>query len=102
MKRQAESYFKEAGWLNKNYKPKYEEYMEVALTTSGYELLSTISFICMGDIATKEVFDWLSDCPKILKASSIICRALTRYICALSLLIQKRQCIYILLFFLLL
>uniref|UniRef100_A0A0A0L337 Terpene synthase N-terminal domain-containing protein n=1 Tax=Cucumis sativus TaxID=3659 RepID=A0A0A0L337_CUCSA len=77
MKRQAESYFKEAGWLNKNYKPKYEEYMEVALTTSGYELLSTISFIGMGDIATKEVFDWLSDCPKILKASSIICRALT-------------------------
>ncbi|NP_001315388.1 (+)-gamma-cadinene synthase-like [Cucumis melo] len=74
MKRQAESYFKEAEWLNKNYKPKYEEYMEVALASSGYELLSTISFVCMGDIATKEIFDWLFDCPKILKASTTISR----------------------------
>ncbi|KAE8650158.1 hypothetical protein Csa_009547 [Cucumis sativus] len=74
MKRQAESYFKEAEWLNKNYKPKYGEYMEVALASSGYELLSTISFVCMGDIATKEVFEWLFDCPKILKASTTISR----------------------------
>uniref|UniRef100_A0A1S3BTM3 Terpene synthase metal-binding domain-containing protein n=1 Tax=Cucumis melo TaxID=3656 RepID=A0A1S3BTM3_CUCME len=48
--------------------------MEVALASSGYELLSTISFVCMGDIATKEVFDWLFDCPKILKASTTISR----------------------------
>ncbi|XP_038905757.1 (+)-gamma-cadinene synthase-like [Benincasa hispida] len=74
MKRQAESYYKEAEWLNKKYKPKFEEYMEVALVSSGYGLLTTISFACMGDIATKEVFDWLSECPKILEASTIISR----------------------------
>ncbi|CAK9321896.1 unnamed protein product [Citrullus colocynthis] len=70
----AESYLKEAEWLNKKYKPKFEEYMEVALDSTAYALLPTISFVCMGDIATKAVFDWLSDKPKILKASCIICR----------------------------
>uniref|UniRef100_A0A9I9DCV8 Terpene synthase metal-binding domain-containing protein n=1 Tax=Cucumis melo TaxID=3656 RepID=A0A9I9DCV8_CUCME len=48
--------------------------MEVALASSGYELLSTISFVWMGDIATKEIFDWLFYCPKILKASTTIGR----------------------------
>lgn len=74
MKKQVESYFKEAEWLNKKYKPKFEEYMEVALVSSGYQLLATISYVGMGDIATKEVFDWLSGWPQIIEASTIISR----------------------------
>ncbi|XP_038903601.1 (+)-gamma-cadinene synthase-like [Benincasa hispida] len=74
MKRQAESYFKEAEWLNKKHKPNFEAYMEVASVSSGYALLATISFACMGDVATQEVFDWVFECPKILEASTIIAR----------------------------
>lgn len=76
----AESYLKEAEWLNKKYRPKFEEYMELALDSAAFALLSTISFVCMGDIATKEVFDWLSDKPKILKASCIICRLMDDFV----------------------
>ncbi|KAF3455997.1 hypothetical protein FNV43_RR00640 [Rhamnella rubrinervis] len=36
--------------------------------------LTTTSFLGMGDIATKEVFHWVSNGPRIVKASSTICR----------------------------
>ncbi|XP_022142732.1 (+)-gamma-cadinene synthase-like [Momordica charantia] len=74
MKRLAESYFKEAEWLSKRYRPNFDEYMEVALDSSGYAVLATISFVGMGDIATREVFDWLSKHPKIIEASTMISR----------------------------
>lgn len=74
MKKLAESYFKEAKWLNKKYKPNFKEYMDLALSTTGYPMLITISFLGMGDIVTNEVLEWLSKGPQIIKASTIICR----------------------------
>ncbi|WRX28423.1 Terpene synthase [Theobroma cacao] len=36
--------------------------------------LSTASFVGMGDIVTKDAFDWILSNPKMITASSIICR----------------------------
>lgn len=54
MKKLAESYFEEAKWLNKNYKPTFKEYMELSLKTTAYSLLTSISLLGMGDMVTNE------------------------------------------------
>ncbi|KAL3503370.1 hypothetical protein ACH5RR_037819 [Cinchona calisaya] len=74
MKLLARAYFVEAKWLHEGYTPTIEEYMQNGLITCGYTTLTIISFLGMGDIVTKEDFDWASNDPEILKAASIICR----------------------------
>ncbi|KAM3696452.1 hypothetical protein ACJW31_06G039500 [Castanea mollissima] len=74
MKRLVRAYFDEAKWFYQNYIPTMEEYMHVALKSSGYPMLTAISFLGMGDIVTKEAFDWIFSNPKIIKASSVVCR----------------------------
>ncbi|KAL9263091.1 Germacrene D synthase-like protein, partial [Drosera capensis] len=54
--------------------PTYEEYMKIALVTSGYPMLIITSLVGMGDGVTKEDFDWLLGGPKIVEAASIITR----------------------------
>ena len=49
-----------------------EEYMRVALKSSDLPMLTTISFLGMSDIFTKETFDWTFNNPKIITASSVI------------------------------
>ena len=48
--------------------------MHVALESSGVPILAITSFLGMGDIVTKEAFDWAFSNPKIITASSIIGR----------------------------
>ncbi|CAL1385351.1 unnamed protein product [Linum trigynum] len=67
------AYLTEAKWRDADYFPNLEEYMEVALVTSCYPLLATVSFVGMAG-ATEEAFEWLSRDPNGLKASSTICR----------------------------
>ena len=74
MKKLVQAYFEEAKWLNEKYTPTMEEYMRNALISCGYPALTTISFVCMGDIVTKEAFEWVLKEPKILRGASIICR----------------------------
>ena len=74
MKQLAKAYFVEAKWFNENYVPTVEEYMETAMVSSGYCLLTVTSFLGLGDIATEEAFEWASTYPKIVRASSVICR----------------------------
>ncbi|XP_050288805.1 sesquiterpene synthase 2-like [Quercus robur] len=74
MKLLVRAYFDEAKWFHQNYIPTMEEYMHIALKTSGYPMLTAISFLGMGDIVTKEAFDWIFSNPKIITASSIIGR----------------------------
>ncbi|XP_044496800.1 (-)-germacrene D synthase-like [Mangifera indica] len=76
MKSIVRNYHTEAKWCNENYVPTLDEYMSVALVTSGYQLLATTSFVEMGDVATKEAFEWLFSYPKVLKAALIISRLL--------------------------
>ncbi|KAJ1441934.1 Terpenoid cyclases/protein prenyltransferase alpha-alpha toroid [Sesbania bispinosa] len=74
MIRLSQSYFAEAKWFNRNYIPTVEEYMGVALVSSGYHMLAVTSFIGMGSIATEKAFQWLTNNPKIVTASTIISR----------------------------
>ncbi|KAJ7981655.1 Terpene synthase [Quillaja saponaria] len=73
-KRIVGAYFKEAEWCNKGYVPTYEEYMKVAGITGSNEVFLGLSFIGMGNIANKEIFDWLLSHPKSVRASNIIGR----------------------------
>ncbi|XP_061375423.1 probable terpene synthase 2 [Gastrolobium bilobum] len=74
VKRLAKVYFVEAKWLNNNYTPTMEEYMDKALLSCGYHCLTAAAFIGVGCIATEEAFKWLTNDPKIVTASEVICR----------------------------
>ncbi|ONI13042.1 hypothetical protein PRUPE_4G199500 [Prunus persica] len=70
----AKAYFDEAKWFHEGCIPSMEGYMRVAATSSGIFGVSTTSLVGMGDIVTKESFEWLFNDPKILRASNIIVR----------------------------
>ncbi|XP_027192027.1 (-)-germacrene D synthase-like isoform X2 [Cicer arietinum] len=72
--RLVQSYFTEAKWFNSKYIPTVEEYVANGIVTSVNYLLTAISFIGMGSIATQETFRWLTNRPKIVSASCIIGR----------------------------
>ncbi|KAL9431876.1 hypothetical protein AB3S75_026974 [Citrus x aurantiifolia] len=74
MKNQVKHYFFEAKWYHQNYVPTVDEYMTVALISSGHPNLSTISFVGMGDIVTKESFEWLFSNPRSIRASCAVGR----------------------------
>ena len=65
----------EARWLRDRYVPTLEEYLDVTLVSSGYYMLTTVSFMGMKDNnITNNVFQWVLEDPKIVRASTIICR----------------------------
>ncbi|XP_039012386.1 (+)-delta-cadinene synthase isozyme A-like [Hibiscus syriacus] len=74
MIRLAQAYLLEAKWTHLNYKPTFEEFRDNALPTSGYAMLAITAFVGMGDVITPETFKWAANDPKIIKASTIICR----------------------------
>ncbi|KAF7822839.1 (-)-germacrene D synthase-like isoform X2 [Senna tora] len=74
LKRLVQAYFEEAKWLNSNYTPTFEEYMDIAQISSAYRMLTATSFIGMGSIANEEAFQWVANDPKIIRASTLICR----------------------------
>ncbi|KAI3456992.1 hypothetical protein Pfo_013655 [Paulownia fortunei] len=74
MKKLVRAYFEEAKWLYSKYMPMMEEYMKVALISGAYMMLSTTSLVGMGNLVTKEDFDWVSSEPVIVRAASTICR----------------------------
>ncbi|KAH9743793.1 alpha-humulene/(-)-(E)-beta-caryophyllene synthase [Citrus sinensis] len=74
MKNLVKHYLFEAKWCHQNYVPTVDEYMAVALITSASLMLSTISFVGMGDIVTKESFEWLFSNPRSIRASSVVNR----------------------------
>ncbi|KAK9041689.1 hypothetical protein V6N11_016779 [Hibiscus sabdariffa] len=74
MKRQSQVYYVEAKWFHENYIPTMEEYMSIALMSCAYPNLTIASLVGMEDNITKETFVWAFNVPKILKASSTICR----------------------------
>ncbi|KAK1440628.1 hypothetical protein QVD17_06457 [Tagetes erecta] len=67
-------YMIEAKWLNEGYVPTLEEHESVAFITGGYKMLTTSSFISMGEMVTEEAFKWVVSFPPLVKAASIICR----------------------------
>ncbi|XWS09880.1 hypothetical protein CRYUN_Cryun39dG0027600 [Craigia yunnanensis] len=74
MIRLAQAYLLEAKWTHENYKPTFEEFRTNALPTSGYAMLAITAFVGMGEVITPETFNWAANDPKIIRASTIICR----------------------------
>lgn len=66
----------EAKWFNEGYIPRMEEYMEVATISASYHLFASVSFLALGDVASKEVFEWAQTDPMLLKATGVIGRLL--------------------------
>ncbi|XP_015078050.1 (E,E)-germacrene B synthase [Solanum pennellii] len=77
MKKLVRAYFKEAQWLNDdNHIPKYEEHMENAIVSLGYMMGATNCLVGMEEFISKETFEWLMNEPVIVRASSLIGRAM--------------------------
>nr|QEY10188.1 terpene synthase 4 [Scutellaria barbata] len=75
MKVMARDYFYEAkNWREAKYKPKMEEYMQVATSSTAYTSLMIISFLGMPNFVKKQHFDWVLSKPHIVRATLIICR----------------------------
>ncbi|XP_065015351.1 alpha-humulene synthase-like [Musa acuminata AAA Group] len=74
MKDLSEAYFEESKWRDQHYVPTLEEHLHVSLISSAYPMLECASFVGMGEIATKEAFEWITSFPKIVQASAIIGR----------------------------
>nr|QBM78972.1 beta-cadinene synthase [Petunia x hybrida] len=74
MKKLAKAYFKEAEWLNTGYTPKCEEYMKNALVSSTFMALATNSLVGTEEVITKDIFEWVTNEPSIVRASSAIAR----------------------------
>ncbi|EEF39510.1 alpha-copaene synthase [Ricinus communis] len=74
MKRVVRAYLAEVRWRDNCYTPTMEEYMQSALLTTCSPMLAIASFLGLKEIATKEAYEWASEDPKIIRASSIVCR----------------------------
>ncbi|CAN0890283.1 (-)-germacrene D synthase [Linum grandiflorum] len=73
-KNQLKAYLQEARWFAENHVPTVEEYRRVGVYSCAYPLLTYSVFCGMGDKAPKELFEWLLADPKILVATSDLCR----------------------------
>ncbi|KAG5523020.1 hypothetical protein RHGRI_034987 [Rhododendron griersonianum] len=67
-------YLIEAKWYHDGYVPTMEEYMPVGKLSAGLRSLATASLVGMGEVATKEAFDWVISDPLIVEASGVIGR----------------------------
>ncbi|KAH6778459.1 hypothetical protein C2S52_005990 [Perilla frutescens var. hirtella] len=74
MKTLAGAYFEEAKWSFSKYKPTMEEYMKVALISSGYMMMTINALTVIEDQITNEEFDWVLNKPSMLRASLLITR----------------------------
>ncbi|KAK7257310.1 hypothetical protein RIF29_31184 [Crotalaria pallida] len=52
-----EAYMNEAKWRNEGYVPTYDEYKDNGFVSSGYPVLQTVTFLCMGKYADKKELD---------------------------------------------
>ncbi|CAN1266155.1 Probable terpene synthase 3, partial [Linum perenne] len=67
-------YLEEARWLAKSYVPTLDEYRQVSSFSTTYQAMVWATLCGLGELGTKQVFDWLLTKPKILAASSDQCR----------------------------
>ncbi|KAJ8428541.1 hypothetical protein Cgig2_003789 [Carnegiea gigantea] len=72
MKILCQAYLQEAKWCHEKYVPTYDEYIDNGYVSCGYPFGIVASFLGMGEIATKEAFEWArqNPMPKAVKALS--------------------------------
>ena len=69
-----QAYHEEAEWFHKRQVPTFDEYMDIAMVTSGFPKLLVFSLLGMEDVAGIEEFQWIQSKPKCLKALQTIAR----------------------------
>ncbi|KAK1410874.1 hypothetical protein QVD17_37415 [Tagetes erecta] len=74
MKEYITSYMTEAKWREEGYVPTIEEHESVRFMSSAYKMLTTASFVGMGDMITEEAFKWVETNPHVVKSSAAISR----------------------------
>nr|AKA94109.1 beta-caryophyllene synthase [Ocimum kilimandscharicum] len=74
MKRLAEMYLEEAKWSYSKHKPRMEEYMKVALISSGYMMMTINALAVIPHHISQQEFDWVLSEPPLLRASLTITR----------------------------
>ncbi|XP_074269867.1 putative sesquiterpene synthase [Silene latifolia] len=76
MKINCQAWFDEAKWCATKYIPTYDEYIEVALISIAQTAGIVAAYLGLGEIATQESFEWVSQIPmpKIIRSSDIILR----------------------------
>ncbi|URE20943.1 hypothetical protein MUK42_04275 [Musa troglodytarum] len=58
----ARFYFEESKWGVERYVPTVEEHLHISMMTTTYSMLACASFAGMGEVATKEAFEWVTKC----------------------------------------
>jgi len=52
-------YLQEAEWFHQGFTPSFKEQVSVSVITAGAQMLSIGLLVGMGDVATKEAFEWV-------------------------------------------
>ncbi|KAJ1276171.1 hypothetical protein BS78_05G193600 [Paspalum vaginatum] len=67
-------YLQEAEWSHRDYIPSLEDHVNVSVTTAGGELVAVGLLFGMGDVATKELFEWAIGDSDTVKACGKVSR----------------------------
>ncbi|CAN0926009.1 Alpha-humulene synthase [Linum grandiflorum] len=75
LKKICKCYLIEIKWRTEGYVPTIEEHKKVANVTGGTRIIVLGAFLGMGhELATREAYEWVSNDPKIVEATSLIGR----------------------------
>ena len=69
-----QGYLQEAKWCQEKFVPTYEDYVKNGILSSGYLFIFVASYLGMGEIASKDSFEWTHKNSRAPKASSILTR----------------------------
>ncbi|KAL5972722.1 threalose-6-phosphate phosphatase [Asimina triloba] len=70
----AKAYIKEARWAQAAHVPSLEEYVNNAVVSGAFPLLTVTSFLGMGQAATKEALEWAMNLPNAVRQCCIVGR----------------------------
>ena len=72
----SEYYLREAVLSSKKYRPSFKEHEEISIMTSGLPMLTLVTLMGYGDVASQEVFEWVDRVPGMVRAGSQVTRFL--------------------------
>jgi hypothetical protein len=70
------NYLREAIWSSQKYQPSFKEHEELSIMSSGLPMLTIITLMGFGAVATQEVFEWVDAVPEMVRAGSQVTRFL--------------------------
>ncbi|CAN6270906.1 unnamed protein product [Urochloa humidicola] len=71
-----QNYLQEQIWTSQKYQPSFKEHEEVSIISSGLPMLTTVTLMGYGDVATQEVFKWVGSVPEMVRAGAQVTRFL--------------------------